>query len=138
MPQRHAGPFRDRDDAGEQLAQALSFLRGQHPLVLAIPRGGVPVGRIVADRLDGELDVVLVRKGQPLYPVRKKKEAPRPAEVAVAGDAAASPPAEPRRHYTVLVNAPRNIWVRGSDVNAEIGLSDGFRIEYGDEALLFG
>lgn len=62
MPQRHAGPFRDRDDAGEQLAQALSFLRGQHPLVLAIPRGGVPVGRIVADRLDGELDVVLVRK----------------------------------------------------------------------------
>lgn len=54
--------FRDRIDAGEQLADALAPLRGRHPLILAIPRGGVPIGRIVADRLDGELDVVLVRK----------------------------------------------------------------------------
>lgn len=54
--------FRDRIDAGRQLADGLASLRGQHPLVLAIPRGGVPIGRIVADHLDGELDVVLVRK----------------------------------------------------------------------------
>ncbi len=61
--------FRDRSDAACQLARALAALRGTHPLVLAIPRGAVPMARIVADRLDGELDVVLVRKlGAPFNP----------------------------------------------------------------------
>ncbi len=55
-------PFLDRDDAGRQLAAALAGYRGSHPLVLAIPRGAVPIGRVVAEALDGELDVVLVRK----------------------------------------------------------------------------
>ena len=54
--------FRDRIDAAEQLADALAAYRGQRPLVLAIPRGAVPMGRVIARRLDGELDVVLVRK----------------------------------------------------------------------------
>ncbi len=54
--------FRDRIDAAEQLADALAGYRGQRPLVLAIPRGAVPMGRVIARRLDGELDVVLVRK----------------------------------------------------------------------------
>jgi len=54
--------FRDRIDAAEQLARALQKYRGRSPLILAIPRGAVEMGRIVADRLDGELDVVLVRK----------------------------------------------------------------------------
>lgn len=54
--------FRNREEAAEQLAERLEHHRGRHPLVLAIPRGGVPMGRIVADRLDGELDIVLVRK----------------------------------------------------------------------------
>ena len=44
------------------LARRLNKFRGQHPLVLAIPRGAVPMGKIVADALDGELDIVLVRK----------------------------------------------------------------------------
>ena len=61
--------FRDRIDAAEQLADALSSLRDKHPLILAIPRGGVPIGRVLADRLQGELDVVLVRKlGAPGHP----------------------------------------------------------------------
>ena len=55
-------PFQDRQDAAHQLAAALAHYRGRTPLVLAIPRGGVPVGRIVAGLLGGELDVVLVRK----------------------------------------------------------------------------
>jgi predicted phosphoribosyltransferase/predicted alpha/beta-hydrolase family hydrolase len=55
-------PFRDRDDAARQLAAALGKYRGSHPVVLAIPRGAVPMGRIIADRLGGELDVILVRK----------------------------------------------------------------------------
>lgn len=65
--------FANRDDAARQLAQALAVYRGQHPLVLAIPRGGVPMGRIVADALGGEVDVVLVRKlgapGNPEYAI---------------------------------------------------------------------
>jgi predicted phosphoribosyltransferase len=55
-------PFENRAEAGQMLARRLDKYRGQHPLVLAIPRGAVPMGRIVADALDGELDVVLVRK----------------------------------------------------------------------------
>ena len=54
--------FKDRKDAARQLAQRLAPLRLHHPLVLAIPRGAVPIGAIVADQLQGELDVVLVRK----------------------------------------------------------------------------
>ncbi|NID14625.1 phosphoribosyltransferase family protein [Luteibacter yeojuensis] len=61
LPATHV-TFRDRTDAGEQLAAALAGLRGTHPLVLGIPRGGVVIARAVADRLDGDLDVVLVRK----------------------------------------------------------------------------
>ncbi len=54
--------FRDRIDAGEQLAHALAAWRGKHPIVYAIPRGAVPMGKVIADALGGELDVVLTRK----------------------------------------------------------------------------
>lgn len=54
--------FLDRKDAATRLAEQLSQYRGQHPLVLAIPRGAVPMAKIIADALDGEVDVVLVRK----------------------------------------------------------------------------
>jgi predicted phosphoribosyltransferase/dienelactone hydrolase len=61
--------FVNREDAAQRLAQALSRYRGSNPLVLAIPRGGVPIGRRVADMLGGELDVALVRKlGAPHSP----------------------------------------------------------------------
>ena len=65
--------FANRLDAAGRLAQALQSYRGRHPLVLAIPRGALPIGRLLADRLDGELDVVLVRKlrapGSPEYAI---------------------------------------------------------------------
>ena len=54
--------FKDRLDAGRHLAVALDKYRGSHPLVLAIPRGAVPMGQLIATALDGELDVILVRK----------------------------------------------------------------------------
>ena len=54
--------FENRAEAGQLLSRHLEKYRDQHPLVLAIPRGAVPMGKIVADALDGELDVVLVRK----------------------------------------------------------------------------
>lgn len=54
--------FTDRIDAARRLAQALRAYEGTKPVVLAIPRGAVPMGRVLAQRLGGELDVVLVRK----------------------------------------------------------------------------
>ncbi len=54
--------FRDRETAGALLAERLSRYRGTNPLVLAIPRGAVPMARIVAEALGGDLDVLLVRK----------------------------------------------------------------------------
>ncbi len=54
--------FRDREDAARQLSEALARYRGQHPLILAIPRGAVPMAKIISDALEGEVDVVLVRK----------------------------------------------------------------------------
>ena len=54
--------FNDRNDAARQLAEELKQYRGQNPLVLAIPRGAVPMAKIIADELGGSFDVVLVRK----------------------------------------------------------------------------
>lgn len=54
--------YRDRAEAGALLARALRQWKGSRPLVLAIPRGAVPMAATIADALGGELDVVLVRK----------------------------------------------------------------------------
>ena len=54
--------FESRTDAARRLAQVLASYKGRNPLVLAIPRGAVEMGRVLADELEGELDVVLVRK----------------------------------------------------------------------------
>lgn len=54
--------FADRSDAGRQLAGALEPYRARRPLILGIPRGGVPVASEVARLLDAELDVVVARK----------------------------------------------------------------------------
>ncbi len=54
--------FSDRADAARKLAAALSAYQGVNPLVLGIPRGGVPMARQMAELLDGEVDVVQVRK----------------------------------------------------------------------------
>lgn len=60
--------FANREDAARELAAALVAYKGRNPLVLAIPRGAVRMGRLIADELDGELDVVLVRKiGAPFH-----------------------------------------------------------------------
>lgn len=54
--------FANREDAGRRLAGALAAYKGQNPLILAIPRGAVPMGKVLAEILGGDLDVVLVRK----------------------------------------------------------------------------
>jgi predicted phosphoribosyltransferase len=61
--------FRDRADAGAQVAALLEHLRGRDLLVLGIPRGGVPVAAAIARQLGAELDIVVARKlGAPTQP----------------------------------------------------------------------
>jgi putative phosphoribosyl transferase len=61
--------FRDRVEAGQQLAELLKPFRDENPLVLALPRGGVPVGYEVARALGAPFDVIVVRKlGAPMQP----------------------------------------------------------------------
>ncbi|QSG07071.1 phosphoribosyltransferase [Halapricum desulfuricans] len=54
--------FADRTDAGRRLADAVADAGVEADVVLAIPRGGLPVGRVVADRLGVPLDIVAARK----------------------------------------------------------------------------
>ena len=65
--------FRNRTEAGRLLGNALLPFRVQNAIVLAIPGGGVPVGREVADILGSELDVIVTRKigapGNPEYAI---------------------------------------------------------------------
>ncbi len=62
-------PFKDRSDAGQKLAAALAKYKDRHPVILALPRGGVPVAAEVAAVFNAPLDLILVRKvGVPFQP----------------------------------------------------------------------
>jgi putative phosphoribosyl transferase len=62
-------PFANREEAGAALAAVLVGRRDPDPVVVALPRGGVPVGAVVADALAAPLDVIVVRKlGVPSQP----------------------------------------------------------------------
>lgn len=69
----HAHMFLDRRDAGRKLAARVLSLAGERPIVIALPRGGVPVAVEVARALDAPLDILAVRKlgapGNPEYGV---------------------------------------------------------------------
>ena len=61
--------FVNRVEAGQRLAARLSYLKSEDPVVLGLPRGGVPVALEVARALAAPLDVILVRKlGVPFQP----------------------------------------------------------------------
>ncbi len=92
--------FSDRSDAGRRLAAKLRRFAGSNPVVLALPRGGVPVALEVARALNAPLDVVLVRKiGAPFQP-----------ELAAASVAEGNPP----------------VLIRNHEVLAAFGLDDAF------------
>lgn len=61
--------FRDRQDAGKQLAEKLMKFKGENPIILAIPRGGVVVAREIVIALRVELNLIIPRKiGAPYNP----------------------------------------------------------------------
>ncbi len=74
--------FRDRTEAGRLLAEKLQLYRPERPIVLALTRGGVPVGFEVARRLDCDFDVMVVRKiadpSAPQHPVGALAEGGEP------------------------------------------------------------
>lgn len=74
--------FADRHEAGRRLAAELMRFKGRRPVVLALPRGGVPVGFEIAQAIGAPLDLVLVRK----------IGAPGEAELAIGAIAEGSPP----------------------------------------------
>jgi putative phosphoribosyl transferase len=62
-------PFADRRDAGRQLVKQLTALADENPVVVALPRGGVPVAREIANALGAPLEILAVRKlGAPHNP----------------------------------------------------------------------
>lgn len=90
--------FRDRAEAGGRLADRLSELELHRPVVLALPRGGVPVAAVVADALDAPLEVVVARKvgapGNPEFGIGAIAEG---SDDVVISDAAARVGVSPER-----------------------------------------
>lgn len=92
--------FANRAEAGQRLAEALSKYKDDDVVVLAIPRGGVPIGVQVSKALNALLDIVLVRKiGAPSQP-----------ELAIAA----------------VVDGPHAQTVRNEELLAALGVSDEF------------
>lgn len=100
--------FRDREQAAHRLAVELRGYRRRRPLILAVPRGAVPMAKILAEALDGELDVVLVHKigapGNPEYAIGAVSETGEVSVRAGSGYAADDPwvRAEAARQLAVL------------------------------------
>jgi len=92
--------FANRAEAGQRLAEALSEYKNEDVVVLAIPRGGVPIGAEVSKTLNAPLDIVLVRKiGAPMQP-----------ELAIAA----------------VVDGAHAQTVRNEELAAALGISDEF------------
>ncbi|GAB4522443.1 MAG: hypothetical protein Tsb0019_24230 [Roseibium sp.] len=95
--------FEDRIEAGRKLAAALDAYRGEDVVVLALPRGGVPLAFEVARALGAPMDLLLVRKlGVPAHP-----------ELAMGAVMDGSPPVVIRNEDVV-----RHAWVSGEEFNA--------------------
>ena len=113
------GAFRDREEAARELSVALSPWRGAHPLVLAIPRGAVPMAEILARDLGGDLDVVLVRKigapGDPEFAVGAVDESGSLSlspEARLIGIGPEEAEAE-RQRELLVIRERRRLWGKG-------------------------
>ena len=111
--------FRDREEAARELSVALSPWRRTHPLVLAIPRGAVPMAEILARDLGGDLDVVLVRKigapGDPEFAVGAVDESGSLSlspEARLIGIGPEEAEAE-RQRELLVIRERRRLWGKG-------------------------
>jgi len=114
--------FRNREDAGTRLAEALAAVDLTDPVVLALPRGGVPVALKVADHLKAPLDLILVRKlgtpGNPELAAGAVVDGPAHqvvfnAEVLTAHDLAESDFAAAIREKLAEIATRREMWLAG-------------------------
>ena len=66
-------PFKDREQAGRQLAEKLQKYKGKDTIILAIPRGGLVIGFVLAKALGAPLDIIVTKKigypGDPEYAI---------------------------------------------------------------------
>ena len=84
-------------------------------------------------------DIVLLRNGVPIKEKPSQRATTAVAGLGGSGDQGEKDPSPTNQTQVVIVvDAPRNVWIKGSDLNIEIGLSDGFRFEYAQAPLLFG
>ena len=108
--------FKNREDAARQLAHRLVAYKNQHPLVLGVPRGAVPMARIIAEALAGDLDVVLVRKlrapGQPELALGAVDEAGRVLEGSYFDLADAAYVREEIRTQQEIIRARRQMYTQ--------------------------
>ena len=89
--------FKDRADAARKLAKKLEWLKKENPIILAIPRGGVVTGDVVASELGAKLDIIVSRKvGAP--------DNPELAIGAVLHDGSYFP----NERITIMLNVPQN------------------------------
>jgi len=89
--------FQNREDAGRKLAKKLEWLKKENLLVLAVPRGGVIIGNVIASELNAKLDIIVSRKvGAP--------DNPEFAIGAVMHDGSYFP----NERITIMLNVPQN------------------------------
>src|SRR3990172_5316643 len=89
--------FKDRTDAAKKLAKKLEWLKKEKPIILAIPRGGVVTGNVIASELGATLDIIVSRKvGAP--------DNPELAIGAVLHDGSYFP----NERITIMLNVPQN------------------------------
>ncbi len=102
------------------------------------------VERKNVQKLDDPPDVLLTLNGKPVRGTKTKApgnmSAGAQSREGGSGNGGTASPGSGRAgmQLTVLVNAPRNLWIQGNDINTEIGLSDGFRVEYATQPKVFG
>ena len=89
--------FKNREDAARKLAKKLEWLKKENPIILAIPRGGVVTGNVIASELGAKLDIIVSRKvGAP--------DTPELAIGAVMHDGSYFP----NERITIMLNVPQN------------------------------
>jgi len=83
-------------------------------------------------------DIIVLKNGKPVDPKRARRVLSKDHDLAALGGSGA-PEVETRATTVVIVlDATKNVWVKGQDLNVEVGLSPDFRVELGEETDLFG